>query len=228
MAITLRNVSSQGASASTAVAVTIPSTTLGSTLIASGGFWNALNVTVGATASGATFNQVSGVYFPGTNANGFIAGGDFFIAQNVPAGITEVTVTFSSANGDSIFIWELSPVVLDTAATGVERNSTSGITINNTSAGSILIEATISNGSALVNSVFTSDGAVNGNPAGHMFPGDTTGHAPGFNTSGIYECWGASFKEYIPYTVNQYGFRFRYDDGSETTATWVAAQNVSI
>lgn len=156
MAITLRNVSSQSGNGSATIVVTIPSTTLGSTLIASGGFFNQLNVTVGATASGATFNQVSGVYYAGIDP-GFRSGGDFFIAQNVPAGITSVSVTFSPNYGDGAFVWELSPVVLDTAATGADITGSTGITINNTNAGAILLEVTLCSGSATMNSVFTSD-----------------------------------------------------------------------
>lgn len=38
---------------------------------------------------------------------------------------------------------------------------------------------------------------------------------------------GASFASVVAATLDQYGFRGRNDDGSETTATWKAAQNTS-
>ena len=196
MTVAFRNVASNNGSSSASIVVTIPSTTLGSTLVVSGGYAGTGTMT-GATASGASFTQVPGVLF----ATDQTWEGDLWIAQNVPAGITSVTANFSAGIGDGAFVWELSPAVLDTAATAALRSgATTGIAIPNTDAGAILIEATLCSVSALINSVFTGDGATNGNPSGHCSPGDTAGRTPGFDTTlAFYWCWGASFKDPVPW-----------------------------
>lgn len=173
--------------------------TAGSTLVGMFSRSAAASPTISGVTGGGAWAQVPGVYYADAGRQ---YTGDIWIAQNSASGSVTVAPTWSAGSQDHDYILELSPSVLDTAATGSSLASTNtSITIPNAVASSLLVLDAISDLTwGTFSATFTqgTGGPLNGNPFGYVNnPGDTSGRAATFsgNDGGIN--FGASFKDLI-------------------------------
>jgi hypothetical protein len=196
----------------------------------------------------AVADSINGAYTPlgSPVINGVSVGGQWFVFRNAAAGTPTVTVTPYGNNSDLGFsIHEYSglpagfAVAVATYASASAENSGYSGTITPPAGYTLLIAAMAeedqgTSTTSLPNSFTFRTSADNH----HHSTGDRIVTADGSTSYSTYDSSGSAalwigqilaiYEEVSSATLTQSGFRFRHDDGSETGATWDAAENTNI
>lgn len=214
-------------------------TTTGSLIIGQSGNERATTVSTGITftdATGAnTYTDQELTFTRIRFSQGYNAGGTRQAALTVTSTITggtgTIEHTMQAAEYDGI---KVSPTVVANTATGTGATFSGTVDITVTSLVVGLVSVNNTNRAPTV-TVGTQAIQTNGNAITNVTMGYKVAQAAGTIAIGgtiadsqDWEMILHAFEEQPPATLEQEGFRWRDDDGNETTATWLANQDTSI
>jgi hypothetical protein len=160
-----------------------------------------------------------------------------FYALNVPGGVTTaITATFSTTvDFPAIYAAEYSGFKTSSArlAFAAQHQATPGTGTDGVTSGLLgtLSEPAAGTSFTALTAVHDYGGATLGSRPEHRRVTATTSVAGTFTTtagSAAHKTAAWAFAEAGSTTLTQEGFRFRNDDGSESAATWLAAQDTNI